>query len=1695
VRVANPVGPGLQQGPGLNGVPSRQGVDANWNKRYWVGSAYNRNGVGVRLPGVEVAANYASSPDHASLNITGDIDIRVRTAYKWNAPGPVATAIHNLVAKMSTSSAAGYRFSASTTVGTKGCLNFIVRVGGAWIGAFSTEVPYFPDNTFGWVRVTRESATGTYRFYTSTDGSTWTQLGADVAGTAGAITNNNLPLRIGADGDTNTGSPQIISNVSIWNGIEGSGGVNVFNADFAAQATGTTSFVEANGRTVTITSAAQAWPAAGAASGVWAESSGGVGGASTPTNSSEVWVDAASGPVTIVWTPGVNILAGAFDTSQAVTGAALSTGNSATFAVGGGVVPDPRFIIGPNFDWQYSGGGSMVVGFYGTGPWTGRISIRSGELFTASEIRAGSWRMDSDWVGGVAGSGFDLYAGGKLDTNGYTLGSRDRPWLMRLWQGGTAPRWLVLGSSTVWCSSWTANVAGLDIDPGTSTINVVGGTSALGGTFSGYGGQRYNNVVFSPVQSNVGTVAGMSHSGGGSASIAHLTVRALSTNTYYGSTANYLPEWNAGTNSSQWAITNLTMEGPPNYSLLVHGVGWGSAGMLYSANPPTLSNVTFTDITAGGASIPWSGTRLGDGGNNSNITFPVSQTNYWVESTPGLTGTGLYCGTTNGSGSAGGSSRGIYASAADSAALSITGDIDLRAKFSGRITRETSGTQFFICKANTPGVPSRSYKLGITYLGVPVVFHSTNGTSEFSASATEAAWPISAYTAWWLRATRVASTGVVTFYTSTDGSTWTQLGNAVTGTAGAIYDSTVPLWMGAGEGGATSGTAFDGTLLRAQIYDGIAGTLAFDADFETAPAAALSFTESSVNAATVTVVPFAATSNGAHSDAAHWAISSGGASGTGRVPLAHDDVVYDGNSGTGRPQWDTNDVGRNVTGTGATVGIIDLFPRYIVGGATTQTRIFGSLTVGNLTGVTWTTGASSLEFCGRGATFTHSIGSAFGWGDSSTSIVSYMRFYPLPSTTHALGSDLNTTWGIQQPTLLSTGGGTFDADIYNVTAYLFTDALTTQVRTVDFGSGTWTLTGISGTVLGIPNQANLTLAGNPSWVISESLDAVVKDGKWRVPQYGSDPSNTTRATSYVTADATNGSNAWATPRPATALTDDLDIIVRFNRDFTTQIAPLLHTWNLIPTPGISFVSYVSATNFPVLQMSSNGISAASTATCTAPLPFGGGATGWLRITRTKATGEVKFYTCADQVPVPSGGDWVQLGATVITLFTSTLYAGKADLAVGQSVGASALPRGLSIYHAQVSNVIGGTPVAVLDFTALPDYSLSTTDAQGNVWRSYQYASRTTRRVVGGAAVGYATVTGNVWGMPDSAALSITSAIDIQVRARGDAWTTGSGVLVAKYAGAGGRSYNFQQGGANGLLLTLSQDGSNQLQVTSGGSLGLVGIQNGQTIWLRATWRASDGRVQFFFAPDSASPPGSWTQIGTDKNIAYASLYDGTAPLEIGVSNVGLTSPFVSGDFRRVRIFNGIEGSGGTLAFDADFTTLQDDTYAFRESANNLVVFASADGSSSFPSGRTTKSLSVNNKTLPGSSLTVQGGGSLPIYLSGTGNSASLHGFPALVCVGGRWLWATDSTGGSSVFPSITWTTSPTGPRNAFVRRTAQCKWSSGGTVTVNYADVLYNDADGASIPFSNVNGFLFGTTDWIDENIYPDYIILGMQNP
>lgn len=190
---------------------------------------------------------------------------------------------------------------------------------------------------------------------------------------------------------------------------------------------------------------------------------------------------------------------------------------------------------------------------------------------------------------------------------------------------------------------------------------------------------------------------------------------------------------------------------------------------------------------------------------------------------------------------------GNYASAPDAAALRVTGDMDLRAQLSTPTWANGSATWYPIAKF----VGSFAYVLGITATGLVTLGISTTGADVVNTNST-AAVPFSNYSTGWIRATRAQTGGLVNFYTSTDGVNWTLLGtgNQVASSGTAIFAGTSTLFLGA----FGAGTApLLGSLYRAQIYNGIAGTLVFDANFSAVAKLAASFVESSTNAATVTI--------------------------------------------------------------------------------------------------------------------------------------------------------------------------------------------------------------------------------------------------------------------------------------------------------------------------------------------------------------------------------------------------------------------------------------------------------------------------------------------------------------------------------------------------------------------------------------------------------------------------------------------------------------------------------------------------------------------------------------------------------------------------------------------------------------------------------------------------------------------------
>lgn len=197
---------------------------------------------------------------------------------------------------------------------------------------------------------------------------------------------------------------------------------------------------------------------------------------------------------------------------------------------------------------------------------------------------------------------------------------------------------------------------------------------------------------------------------------------------------------------------------------------------------------------------------------------------------------------------------GNYASAPDAAPLDIIGNLDLRALVAPDSVTPAADNQI-IAKWVTAANASYGFGLENTTGKLRLIW-STDGTAVTVAISTVALNTVSVnFATIGLRATLTLNNGgfyEVRFYTSTDFVTWTQLGTTVIGGAPTTLFSGSSLLQMSGRD-ATNGM-FAGKIYRAQVYNGINGTLAFDADFSRQAKLAASFVESSANAATVTVV-------------------------------------------------------------------------------------------------------------------------------------------------------------------------------------------------------------------------------------------------------------------------------------------------------------------------------------------------------------------------------------------------------------------------------------------------------------------------------------------------------------------------------------------------------------------------------------------------------------------------------------------------------------------------------------------------------------------------------------------------------------------------------------------------------------------------------------------------------------------------
>jgi hypothetical protein len=192
------------------------------------------------------------------------------------------------------------------------------------------------------------------------------------------------------------------------------------------------------------------------------------------------------------------------------------------------------------------------------------------------------------------------------------------------------------------------------------------------------------------------------------------------------------------------------------------------------------------------------------------------------------------------------------ASTPDAAALDVTGDIDIRVKVALDDWTPAAVTTLVSKWIST----QQSYIFSVQTNGVLKLEWSSTGSNSLSRTSTVATG-VTDGAIKWVRAILDVDNGAsghdVIFYTSDDGITWTQLGTTVT-TAGttSIFASTRQLEIGTVQG------IYDiarGKFFRAQVLNGIGGTVVFDANFEESITSLLqtSFTESSTNGATVTI--------------------------------------------------------------------------------------------------------------------------------------------------------------------------------------------------------------------------------------------------------------------------------------------------------------------------------------------------------------------------------------------------------------------------------------------------------------------------------------------------------------------------------------------------------------------------------------------------------------------------------------------------------------------------------------------------------------------------------------------------------------------------------------------------------------------------------------------------------------------------
>ena len=354
----------------------------------------------------------------------------------------------------------------------------------------------------------------------------------------------------------------------------------------------------------------------------WSTSSGGSGGASVPTASDNVFFDANSNvgtgafTVTMATTPRVcnDFTASGLDGTMTLAGTSigLTVSGSLTFQA-------------TNFTRTYTGTTTFDATTTGKTVTTNGVSFGANVIFNGV---GGGWTLAS----ALTTSATLTITNGTFDTSS----SGNYAITCNLFSSSNVnTRTINLNSSTLTLSGFTGLdfllSTGLTFNAGTSTINL----SNNAPTFRG-GDKTFYNVSFTSTAQTTSAILGIN------------TFNNLSIT---GITAVGINILSIGANQTINGTLTLSAGTAAAYRTTIVSDTIGTQRTLTVNAIASLTDIDFQDIVAAGASGTWSGTRLGDCGGNSNITFPSAKTVYYRQTGSnnwGVSGTGSWSATSGG---------------------------------------------------------------------------------------------------------------------------------------------------------------------------------------------------------------------------------------------------------------------------------------------------------------------------------------------------------------------------------------------------------------------------------------------------------------------------------------------------------------------------------------------------------------------------------------------------------------------------------------------------------------------------------------------------------------------------------------------------------------------------------------------------------------------------------------------------------------------------------------------------------------------------------------------------------------------------------------------------------------------------------------------------------------------------------------